>query len=43
MGLDEIGQLLIIYFGSVRYLRGGEGNTMEQCNELKGAYDSVRW
>ena len=46
MGFDEMDQLLIIYFGFVRYLRGGgvgEGNTMEQCIELKEAYDSVRW
>jgi len=43
VGFDEMGQLLIIYFGFVRYLRGGEGNTMEQCIEFKEAYDSVKW
>jgi len=41
VGFDDMGQLLIIYFGFVRYLKGGEGNTMEQCIELKEAYDSV--
>jgi len=41
VGCDEMGQSLIIYFGFVRYLRGVERNTMEQCTELKEAYDSV--
>jgi len=39
---NEMGQLLIIYFGFVRYLRK-KGNTMRQCIEFKEAYDSVRW
>jgi len=40
---DEIGQLLIIYFGFVSYLRnkrwgvGGGWNTMRQCIEFKEA------
>ena len=38
---DEMGQILIIYFGSVRYLRGGEWNRVKQCIEFKEAYDSV--
>ena len=42
MGFDELGQLLIMYFGFVRYLRK-KGNTMRQCIEFKEAYDSVRW
>jgi len=42
VGFDEMGQLLIIYFGFVKYLRWGKrkGNTMRQCIELKEAYDS---
>jgi hypothetical protein len=44
VGFDEIGQLLIIYFGFVGYLRGEKkGNTMKQCREFKEAYNSVRW
>ena len=45
MGFDEMGQLLVMYFGFVRYLGGGKknkGNTMRQCIELKEAHDSVR-
>jgi len=42
VGFNEMGQLLIIYSGFVRYLRK-EGNTMRQCIEFKEAYDSVRW
>ena len=40
---DELGQLLIRYFGIVRYLREKKGNTMRQCTEFKEAYDFVRW
>ncbi len=40
VGFDELGQLLIIYFGFVRYLRK---NTMRQCIEFKEGYVSVRW
>ena len=43
LGFNELGQLLIIYFGFVRYLREKKGNTMRQCIEFKEAYDSVRW
>jgi len=42
VGFNEMGQLLINYFGFVRYLRK-KGNTMRQCIEFKEAYDSVRW
>jgi len=43
VGFDEMGQLLIMYFGFVRYLGGkNKGNTMRQCIELKEAHDSVR-
>ena len=42
VGFNEMGQLLILYFGFVTYLRRG-GNTMRQCIEFKEAYDSVRW
>ena len=42
MGFDELGQLLIIYFGFVRYLKEKKGNTIRQCIEFKEAYDSVR-
>jgi len=41
VGFDEIGQLLITYFGFVTYFGGGD--TMRQCIEFKEAYDSVRW
>ena len=42
VGFDEMGQLLIIYFGFLRYLRK-KGNTMRQFTEFKEIYDSVRW
>ncbi len=42
VGFNKLGQLLIIYFGFVRYLRK-KNNTMRQCIEFKEAYDSVRW
>jgi len=44
VGFDELGQLLIIYFGTVRYLRKKKwGDTMKQHIEFKEAYDSFRW
>jgi len=44
VGFSEMSQLLIIYFGFVRYLRGKKKiNTRRQCIEFKEAYDSVRW
>ena len=43
MGFDELGQLLIIYFGFVRYLKEKKGNTIRQCIEFKEGYVSVRW
>jgi len=42
VGFNEMGQLLIIYFGFVRHL-SIKRNTMRQCMEFKEAYDSVRW
>jgi hypothetical protein len=41
VGFDELGQLLIIYFGFVIYC--GRGDIMRQCIEYKEAYDSDRW
>jgi len=44
VGFNEIGQLLIIYFGFVRYLKKkSKGNMMRQCIEFKEVHDSVRW
>ncbi len=48
VGFNKLGQLLIIYFAFVRYLKERERerereNTMRQCIEFKEAYDSVRW
>ena len=42
VGFDEMGQLLILYFGFVRYLKNTKGITMTQCIEFKEAHDLVR-
>jgi hypothetical protein len=39
----QMGQLLIIYFGFVRYLKKNKGTTMMQCMDFKEAHDSLRW
>ena len=39
---DEMGQLLIIYFGFVIYLREKKKVILRQCIEFKEACDSVR-
>jgi hypothetical protein len=39
-GFDEMGQLMIIYFGFCQILGGG-GVIMKQCIEFKEAYGSV--
>ena len=44
MGFDDMGQLMIIYFGFCQIFGGrgvGEGTIMKQCIEFKEAYDSV--
>ena len=43
VGFNKMGQLLIIYFGFVRYFKKNKGNAMRQCIEFKEAHDSVRW
>ena len=44
VAFNEMGQLLIIYFQFVRYLREKKKwNTVRQCIEFKEANDSVRW
>jgi len=43
VSFDEMCQLMIIYFGVLRFLwlGAGGGITMKQCIEFKDAYDSV--
>ena len=40
---DEMGQLLIIYFEFLRYLKKNKGTTVRKCIEFKEAHDLVRW
>jgi hypothetical protein len=41
VGFDDMGQLMIIWFGFCQILGGGF--IMKQCIEFKEAHDSVRW
>jgi len=42
VGFDRTGQLLIMYYAVIKYLRKN-GNTMMHCIDFKNDCDSVRW